>query len=499
MLILADNDSNNLKLLKRGCKIKHTIPSSRHSHLITVFNQNNLYRIDRRSLLAAAGGAGLSLSWPGPVNAQIKGVPKARSVIVVFLNGGASQLETFDPKPDAPLEIRGEFKTIQSAIPGTFVSEHLPRLASLANRYSIIRSMSHDDTDHGSATYLTLTGRYHSRKSSNPPPSADDHPAFSAAMKQVLGPAKSIDNAITINGPAQVPQLPAPGQNAGLLGRDFDPFLVGDLTGGPTTWPSFDLPEGLSPERLLVRRQMLGAIDSFQTRAAKLKDYDEMSGIQARAFELLDNPAGRRAFDLSAEPESVIRRYGTHRSGLACLLARRLVEAGVPLITVIWNHSGRGQDLLPDDPEAQGWDTHNDLFDVMKRYLLPRFDHTFSALLEDLEQKGLLSDTLVLCLGEFGRAPRVALEPKFAGASAGRKHWANVYSMIAAGAGVKKGAVLGSSDKFSAYPTSDRYGPWDIHATIAAALGVDPAIEYYDRFGRPLQLTLGRPVSGLFG
>ena len=161
--------------------------------------------------LGALGGMiGLEdlLAAPGGNKAR-----KTKSVILLFQFGGPSHLDTFDPKPDAPAEIRGEFKTIQSAIPGTFVSEHLPRLASLANRYSIIRSMSHDDTDHGSATYLTLTGRYHSRKSSNPPPSADDHPAFSAAMKQVLGPAKSIDNAITINGPAQVLQLPAPGQH----------------------------------------------------------------------------------------------------------------------------------------------------------------------------------------------------------------------------------------------------------------------------------------------
>jgi Protein of unknown function (DUF1501) len=455
--------------------------------------------VNRRQLLAAASGAGLSVCWPGPVqSASFKGITQAKSVIVVFLNGGASQLETFDPKPEAPLEIRGEFHSIKSAVPGTFVSEHLPRLARLADRYTIIRSMSHDDTDHGSATYLTLTGRYHSRKSSNPLPTADDIPSFAAAMKRVLGPARSIDNTVTINGPALTPQLPAPGQNAGLLGREFDPFLIGDLTGGPSTWPSFDLPVGLSPERLLVRRQMLTDFDRILAKTSQYKDFLELSGIQGRAFDLLENPAGRKAFDLSAEPDSIVNRYGRHRAGLACLLARRLVEAGVPLITVVWNHSGRGQDLLPDDPEAQGWDTHNDLFDVMKRYLLPRFDHTFSALLEDLENRGLLSQTLVLCLGEFGRAPRVALEPRFAGASPGRKHWANVYSMIAAGAGVKRGAILGSSDKFSAYPTSNRYGPWDVHATIAAALGVDPATEYYDRFARPFSLTLGQPITGLY-
>lgn len=159
---------------------------------------------------------------------------------------------------------------------------------------------------------------------------------------------------------------------------------------------------------------MLELIEANHVQASHNKLLNDMVGMQGRAMDLFENPVGRRAFDLSAEPSAVVERYGRHRSGLACLLARRLVEAGVPLITVIWNHSGRGQDRLPDDPEAQGWDTHNDLFEVMRRHLLPRFDQTFSALLEDLQQRNLLDQTLVLCLGEFGRAPRVALESNFA-------------------------------------------------------------------------------------
>jgi hypothetical protein len=456
------------------------------------------HMLNRRQWLAASLSSGVSVCWPGSANARNAAVGTAKSVIVVFLNGGASQLETFDPKPDAPEEIRGEFRAINTAVPGTFLSEHLPKLAAMANRYTIIRSMSHDDLDHGSATYLAFTGRYHARKSSNPPPSPDDIPAFASAMKRVMPSTKSIDTAVTINGPALVPELPAPGQNSGILGREFDPFTVGDLTAGPSSWPSFDLPLGLNLQRLRSRSEMLQQMDSVSGRLNQNSVFRDYSSIQDRAFDLLENPAGRRAFDLSEEPEQIVNRYGTHRSGLACLLARRLVEAGVPLITVVWNHSARGQDKLPDDPEAQGWDTHNDLFQVMRRHLLPRFDLTFSALLDDLDQRGLLDQTLVLCLGEFGRAPRVALEPRFAGATPGRKHWANVYSMIAAGGGVQKGAILGSSDKFAAYPTTARYGPWDVHATIAAALGVDPAQEYLDRLARPFRLTLGEPITGLY-
>jgi hypothetical protein len=464
-------------------------------------NQTDRNILTRRHLMAASAASGIRVGWPGPVVAASEraSIPRAKSVIVVFLNGGASQLETFDPKPDAPREIRGEFESIASAVPGTRVSEYLPQMARLADRYTIVRSMSHDDLDHGSATYLTMTGRYHARKSSNPLPTPEDIPTFGAAIKRVMGPSRTIDSAVTVNGPALTPELPAPGQNAGVLGAEFDPFLVGDLSGGPASWPSFDLPLGMNLDRLRSRKRMLELTDSLRDESRLGSIWQGLSGIQDRAFELLENPSGRKAFDLSEEPETVLDRYGRNRSGLACLLARRLVEAGVPLITVVWNHKGRGQDLAPDDPQVQGWDTHNDLFDVMRKYLLPRFDQTFSALLDDLDQRGLLASTLVLCLGEFGRAPRVALEPKFSGATPGRKHWANVYSMIAAGAGVERGAVLGSSDKFAAYPTAERYGPWDVHATIAAALGLDPEMEYHDRLERPFRLTLGRPITGLYG
>jgi hypothetical protein len=464
-------------------------------------HENDRHILTRRQLMAASAASGIRVGWPGPVAAADRpsGIPRAKSVIVVFLNGGASQLETFDPKPDAPREIRGEFESIASAVPGTRVSEYLPRMARLADKYTIVRSMSHDDLDHGSATYLTMTGRYHARKSSNPLPTPEDIPTFGAAIKRVMGPSRTIDSAVTVNGPALTPELPAPGQNAGVLGAEFDPFLVGDLTGGPASWPSFDLPVGMNLDRLRSRKRMLELTDSMRDESRLGSIWQGLSGIQERAFELLENPSGRKAFDLAEEPEAVLDRYGRNRSGMACLLARRLVEAGVPLITVVWNHKGRGQDLAPDDPQVQGWDTHNDLFDVMRKYLLPRFDQTFSALLDDLDQRGLLASTLVLCLGEFGRAPRVALEPRFTGATPGRKHWANVYSMIAAGAGVERGALLGSSDKFAAYPTSDRYGPWDVHATIAAALGLDPEMEYHDRLARPFRLTLGRPITGLYG
>src|SRR5208283_5264439 len=188
----------------------------------------------------------------------------------------------------------------------------------------------------------------------------------------------------------------------------------------------------------------------------------------------LDAPRCRQAFDLSQEPEAVRDRYGRHRSGQACLLGRRLVEAGLPWVTVLWNHNIRGQDKEPHETDLYGWDTHNDIFDALKDHLLPRFDLSFSTLLEDMEERGLLDQTLVVCMGEFGRAPRVALERGFAGSTPGRKHWAAVYSIVMAGAGVAPGGVVGASDRQAAYPQSSPFGPWDVAATMFHALGIDP-------------------------
>jgi uncharacterized protein (DUF1501 family) len=223
-----------------------------------------------------------------------------------------------------------------------------------------------------------------------------------------------------------------------------------------------------------------------------------MNHLYSQAFEMLSSSRCRQAFDLSAEPAGLRDRYGRNRSGQACLLARRLVEAGVPLITVIWSHSNRGQDKDPASTDAYGWDTHNDIFDALKTHLLPRFDLGFSALLEDLDQRGLLDETLVVCMGEFGRAPKIALEAKFAGTSPGRKHWASVYSIVMAGAGVTRGAVYGQSDRIAALPVADPVTPCDIAATIFSALGIDPAAHYTDTLGRPFPISVGRPIGGLF-
>jgi hypothetical protein len=470
---------------------------------------NSRGRLSRRDWLRVGGLAGLG-AWAGRAgvgladpttsrNVQTPGCGRARSVLVIYTSGGMSQLETWDPKPDAPEEIRGAFRPIATSVPGTLLGEHLPRVARLADRYTIVRSMSHDDVDHGSATYLALTGHFHQRKSSNPLPSPTDLPTTGAILQRVR-PARDFPcSAVHINGPVVVPELAAPGQYAGLLGRSCEPLLLGDVAQAQSPVPGLEpLPE-LPPVRVQRRRLLLEAIDGFRSEAAENRALLDMSESYRAAYAFLGSAAGRRAFDLSQEAPAMRERYGLYRSGQACLLARRLIEAGVPFVNVFFNHTIRGQDRDPLETDEYGWDTHNDIFEALQHHLLPRFDQSFATLLTDLEQRGLLEQTLVVCMGEFGRAPQVALEPRFAGSTPGRKHWAAVYSLVLAGAGVSRGGVVGASDRGAAYPRTRPIGPWDVTATMFHALGIDPAGHYQDNEARPYTICDGTPIPEIYG
>lgn len=432
---------------------------------------------------------------------MLAGFGKAKSIIFVYASGGQSQLETWDPKPAAPEIVRGEFRAIATSVPGVFVGEHMPRLAALADRYTIVRSLSHDDLDHGSAGYLALTGRPHPQKSSNPPPRPTDEPTLGAVLKRVRPTRAFPYEAVHVNGPALVPFEIGPGQDGGFLGRQYEPLVLGDVSGGAEAVPDLAPHVDLPVERLAARQDLRRAVERACIGAAASSaraECTEMDQLYRQAFEVLASPRCRQAFDLAAESESLRDRYGRNRSGQACLLARRLVEAGVPLITVMCNHSNRGQDRDANDTDAYGWDTHNDNFEALRVHLLPRFDQALSALIEDLDARGLLDQTLVVCMGEFGRAPQVALEPKFAGRTPGRKHWAGVYSAMLAGAGVARGGAFGGSDRFAGEPVRDRVSPWDVAATMFWALGIDPSTEYHDLEGRPRTVSMGRPITGLF-
>ena len=246
------------------------------------------------------------------------------------------------------------------------------------------------------------------------------------------------------------------------------------------------------------RQSLLAAVEHNMKAMEGQKQVLDKNVLYQQAFDMLARQNAREAFDLSKEPEALRDRYGRNRSGQACLLARRLVEAGVPLVTVIWSHNNRGQDMDPTNTDLYGWDTHNDIFDGLQNHLLPRFDQGFSALIEDLDQRGLLDTTLVVCMGEFGRAPLVALEKNFIGATPGRKHWSWVYSIALAGAGVQRGSVVGESDSRGAYPRTEAYGPWDVMATMFSSLGIDPHQHYFDPVNRPIQICDGRVMKAIY-
>lgn len=427
------------------------------------------------------------------------GFGKAKSVLLIYASGGQSHIDMWDPKPTAPANVRGEFATVATAVPGLQFTDRLPALGKIADKFTVLRSMSHADLDHGSASYLTLTGRYHERLSSNPPVQATDLPTYGAVLRKLKSRQTFPYESIHVNGPALVPFEPAPGQYGGILGRKYEPLLLGDVSKELFAMPALNPRESLTKPRLSARLGLKESLERGNRVMERHQRVADASEQYRQALEVLGSDKCRNAFNIGQEKRRTREQYGLHRPGQACLLARRLLEAGVPLVTVIWNHSNRGQDRYPADTAEYGWDTHNDIFESLKVHLCPRFDSTMATLLSDLDERGLLDETLVVCMGEFGRAPKVAVESNFAGSAPGRKHWAAAYSLLLAGAGVQRGAVVGRSDRLGAEVVTRRYAPWDIAATMFAALGIDPAGHYRDELNRPYPISIGRPIDEIYG
>jgi hypothetical protein len=422
-------------------------------------------------LLAARGQAAAT---------QPSSFGQAKSCILCFLFGAPAHQDIWDLKPQAPSEVRGEFQPIPSRAPGIWLSEHIPHVAAVADRLTIVRSVTHPDNTHTIAMHYMLTGVRHSQPQTNPRNQATDFPCFGAVLQYLYASQRALPAGISLNAPAN--QVSAnnhifPGFFAGLLGSSFDPLFISQDPSAADFEP-FPVAKGDEVERFERRRNLLAALDSRGEAIDRvppgLKTYYD------QALDLVTSSAARRAFELHREPDEVRDRYGRSPFGQGLLLARRLVEAGVPLITVNWAR---------DDAY---WDTHADNFRLLKASLLPPFDRAFSALIEDLDQRGLLSETLVVCLGEFGRTPKI-------NAAAGRDHWAACNSVVLAGAGVARGRLVGASDRLAAYPAELPVAPEDLAATIYHALGVDPATELHDREQRPLRLSHGRVLHEVFG
>ena len=415
--------------------------------------------------------------------------PRARSMILVFLTGGLSHIDSFDMKPDAPERIRGEFKPIDTAASGIQYCEHLPMLAARAGDLAVVRSMSHKYTNHLNATHELLTGHSQPGAFFDKVASRDDYPCYASGLDYLRPRQDGVPTGVMLPTFLMEGPLTWPGQHAGLLGPRHDPWQIRQDPNKPGFQvESLTLPVGFSIERLGRRQSLLDQINNHQLEALtqSATGGDSMSEQRERAMSLLLSGRVSGAFDLEKEDPKTRDRYGRHTYGQSLLLARRLVEAGVPIVQV---NMGR----------VQQWDTHSANFKNLKNRLLPPTDRGVSALLDDLKSRGLLDETLVVMTGEFGRTPRIGSSTGNNNTPDGRDHWAAVFSAVFAGAGVQGGRLVGASDRMGAHPASPPYTPADLAATIYRSFGVDPASEIHDRFGRPVRLCDGQPIAELYG
>jgi hypothetical protein len=448
--------------------------------------------LSRREILRAGGLGVLGLALPDLLRCQQaqarspKHHGKAKSCIILFLLGGPPQLSTWDPKPDAPTEIRGEFKPIHTKVPGLDICELMPRTARIADKICVLRAVSSRDNAHSSSGYYMHTGTPHAPMNfENANPGApNDYPSLGGIVRWLKGDRNGLPSAVTLpNHIFNTDGSVWPGQDAGFLGRRYDPWLFTCNPASPKfRIPEFTLPGDIPPLRMAERQSLLqqinGHLDAVEA-SGTLRQFDSQS---QQVFDLLRSSKSRQAFDLAREPETVRDRYGRSPFGQSCLLARRLIQAGVSLVQVNWY---RGPDEPPDNP---CWDSHTKESSRLKTVLVPPFDQAYAALLEDLSQRGLLDETLVVCMAEFGRSPKI-------NSAAGRDHWGYVYPAVLAGGGVRAGQVYGASDKVGGQPNEGMVRPEDLTATILHCLGYEPETSIHDSLGRPLPISRGKVIQ----
>lgn len=421
--------------------------------------------------LLGLGMAGKSLAAPSSIVSGSFG--RAKRCIFLFMWGGPSQLETFDPKPDAPSDIRGEFQPISTNVPGIQISEHFRRMAGQMDKVCVVRSLCHDDPAHLSSGHATLTGHLAPVvRSDAEPPSDRDSPHLGSVVAKLKPSTRTMPAFVTLPWVCHHPAAPggnAPGQNGGWYGKRYSPLLV---TGDPNlpNWniPSLNLINEVDARRLEDRRALLGSIDRLRAGIDVDGTIPEINSLRDQAFGLLSSPQVRNAFDLGRETEATRERYGRNIHGQCVLLARRLAEQGVPVVSVNWHNDGKNF-----------WDTHSDNFNRLKNDLIPPADQALAALLSDLSERGMLDDTLVCWVGEFGRKPQISN-------GTGREHWPGCYSGLMAGAGIRGGSVYGASDNFAAAPRENPVSPQDYAATVLHSLGIDPQTMVPDKLGRPI-------------
>ncbi|MFL5340762.1 MAG: DUF1501 domain-containing protein [Gemmataceae bacterium] len=446
--------------------------------------------INRRELLQVgySGLLGLGLSGLPRFTRAAESRPgqSPKSVIIVFLTGAASHLETFDLKPDAPPEIRGEFKAVATKVPGLHVCEHLPSLAARADKYAVVRSLAHRENNHLVATHHVLTGYAQPGAFFDKIASRTDWPCYSSALNYFHPRTDGLPSGVNLPTFLMEGPLVWPGQHAGFLGPRHDPWQISrDPNAADFHVDSVRLAPGLDVNQLDDRRALLDEVNQQQQWLANLAEGKRLGDQQQAAFTVLASGKIARAFEIDREPAAVREKYGRHAFGQSLLLARRLVQAGVPVVQANMGH-------------VQNWDHHNNIFETLKKRMLPPLDRAVSALLDDLDASGLLDQTLVMVLGEFGRTPKISVQPGTNAKSPGRDHWAMCFSGLFAGAGVRGGQVIGRSDKIGAYPATTPFSPDDIGATVYNVLGIEPDAHVRDRQDRPVQLNRGGVIRGLF-
>lgn len=450
--------------------------------------------LTRRGLLQVGYSALLGMSCPSFVlggwgsSRSGEKTPRVKSVLLIFLTGGASHIDTFDMKPDAPEQIRGEFRPIATCVPGIRYCEHLPRLAALADQLAIVRTMTHETREHMLATHFVLTG-HNSQPAGTGGEGAEasrlDWPCYAAGLSYTG--LKANDTPAGISLPKRLTENGRmwPGQDGGFLGPKHDPWQVNqELDVADSRIVTLKLPQGISVSQLADRQALLDEVNRQRRQLSSLAEATGLAMHQRQAFDMLRSAKIARAFDLQREPQKVRERYGWHTFGQSLLLARRLVEVGVPIIQANMGY-------------VQTWDTHNRNFPQL-RTLLPPLDMGVSALLEDLRGRRLLDETLVVMLGEFGRTPRVGHVFTSGGTPTGRDHWPHNFFAAFAGGGAQGGQTIGRSDKNAAFPDTRPYYPADVGATIYQSLGIDPQATIPGAFGDKARLNSGKVIDALF-
>ena len=444
-------------------------------------------RGSRREFLQVGFSAALGLGLTDILGQRtIQGSPpsaatggKAKSVILVFMTGAPSHQDIWDLKPEAPTGIRGEFQPVDTSVPGVRVGPHTPRLAQMAHRYAIVRSMTHALPGHEQATHFVLSGINELPPGATHMASRHDWPCYSAGLQTLRPRSDGLPTGVMLptylhNG------YGFSGQTGGFLGSQVDPWHVTkDPNAANFRLDELTLQPELTIQRVNDRRSILSEVDGQRRDLETASASTALTRSQREAYNLLS--AGgqfREAFDIERESPETRDRYGRHAFGQSLLLARRLVEAGMPVV-----QANMGT--------MNNWDTHGSNFAQLKDRLLPPFDQGVSALLTDLDDRNLLDETLVVCIGEFGRTPQI-------NPGAGRDHWSGVFSALFAGAGVRGGQVIGASDAEAAYPATRGWYPADLGATVYSVLGIEPGSTIVDRLGRPHRLNAGEVMAPLF-